>query len=414
MQHHFRFWVGMDWAKDNYQICVINSQRDIISEQVVDHNGSAISNFLTWLTKLSNDKPALIALSIEMPHGALVESLIERGFAVFSINPKQMDRFRDRFSVAGSKDDRLDALVLADSLRTDEHCFHRIQTDDPWTIQLREWSRAEQDTVEDINRAMNQFRQLLHRYFPQLLTLSPSADEPWLWELLEAGPTPQEAAKLKPTRIRKILSKHRIRRCSAEEVQEQLRTSPLRLAPGSADAISKHALLLLPKLRLLTAQRKNIATQIQQLLETLSKPEPGQPEQHRDAKILLSCPGVGRIIAATMLAEASEAIRNRDYHALRGYAGAAPITRRSGKQHIVIMRKACNPRLRDALYHWARVASMHEPRCKEQYSQMRQKGQTHGRALRGIGDRLLHMLIAMLNHGDLYQVDRRTPQTIAA
>jgi hypothetical protein len=50
-----------------------------------------------------------------MPHGPIVETLLERGFNVYSINPKQLDRFRDRFSPAGAKDDSREAEVLVTS-----------------------------------------------------------------------------------------------------------------------------------------------------------------------------------------------------------------------------------------------------------------------------------------------------------
>jgi hypothetical protein len=52
--------------------------------------------------------------------------LLERGFAVYAINPKQMDRFRDRFTVAGAKDDSRAAGVLGDSLRPDRRAFRRL------------------------------------------------------------------------------------------------------------------------------------------------------------------------------------------------------------------------------------------------------------------------------------------------
>jgi len=52
-----------------------------------------------------------VAVAIEVPRGAIVELLVERGFQVFAINPKQLDRFRDRHTVAGAKDDRRDAFV---------------------------------------------------------------------------------------------------------------------------------------------------------------------------------------------------------------------------------------------------------------------------------------------------------------
>src|ERR1035441_10399380 len=66
-----------------------------------------------------------------------------------------MDRFRDRHTVAGAKDDDLDAFVMADSLRTDQRCFHRVELDEPAILRLREWSRMEQDLQIDGNRPAN-------------------------------------------------------------------------------------------------------------------------------------------------------------------------------------------------------------------------------------------------------------------
>jgi hypothetical protein len=71
------------------------------------------------LQQLAQQSAESVAIGIEIPRGAVVETLVERRFAVYSLNPKQMDRFRDRHSVAGAKDDSRDALVIADSLRTD-------------------------------------------------------------------------------------------------------------------------------------------------------------------------------------------------------------------------------------------------------------------------------------------------------
>ncbi len=122
--------------------------------------------------------------------------------------------------------------------------------------------------------------------------------------------------------------------------------------------------------------------------------------------ILLSLPGVGRIVAATMLAEAPQPLAERDSHALCSYAGAAPVTRQSGKRRVVVvmmmMRQSCYPRLRDAPYHLARVNTQHDERGKKHYAELRGKGLSHGRALRGVADRLLGVLIAMLKTKMLY------------
>jgi transposase len=134
----------------------------------------------------------------------------------------------------------------------------------------------------------------------------------------------------------------------------------------------------------------------------------GQSGVHRDVAIILSLPGVGRIVAATMLAEASQALAQRDYHALRNYSGSAPITRQSGKKKVVLMRQSCNQRMRNALYHWARVSVQCDDHSREHYAQLRRVGHKHGRALRGVADRLLPVLVAMLKSGTLYDPQRRT------
>jgi len=410
----FKYYVGIDWASDSYQIYVIDGDGQVAREKKIEHSGDGIREGIEWLLELAAGDGSLLAVAIEMPHGAMVESLIENNVAVFAINPKQMDRFRDRHTVAGAKDDDLDAFVMADSLRTDEHCFHRVQLDEPAIIRLRELSRLDEDLQTDSNRLTNQLWEQLRRYYPQMLKLSPSAGEPWVWDLLESAPLPGDAAKLKPAKVKRILQAHRIRRVTAEQVLEQLRQPALQLAPGSAEAASEHMLMLLPRLRLLRQQRAGTAERMQGILSQLSAaPEPGQEREHRDAEILLSLPGIGLVVAATMLAEASQPLHQRDYQGLRNYAGAAPVTRRSNKKKVVVMRHACNERLRNACYHWARTSMQRDPRAKQLYAEMRRRGHSHGRALRGLADRNLAMLISMLKSGTLYDPAKRGSAALA-
>lgn len=405
--HAYQFFVGIDWGSQQHRVCLLNREGSIIEERSIEHSGNGVLELIQWLQSKTSAAPAAIAVAIEIPRGALVESLLEQGFAVFSINPKQLDRFRDRYSPAGAKDDRRDAFVLADSLRTDLHCFHAVRVDEPTLLRLRELSRLEDDVAREQNRLSNQLREQWHRFFPQLLQLSSAADEAWAWDLFQAAPLPAVAAKLSLTRITRILKAHRIRRLDAQQVQAALTRTPLRLAPGAAEAASEHALLLLPRLRLLQQQRLQIAKRMEAVLADLVAPDPAHASEHRDAAVLLSLPGVGRQIAATMLSEASHAIADRDYHALRAYAGSAPITRQSGKKAVVLMRRGCNERLRNALYHWSRCSVVHDPRSKQTYAQMRARGHSHGRALRGMADRWLAVLFSMLRQHTLYDPKQR-------
>ncbi len=405
MPEEYELFVGIDWASESHEVCVLNAERRVIDRKNIEHSGTGIAELADWLVRLSNNQPSRVAVAIETPRGAVVETLVERQIEVYSINPKQMDRFRDRHTVAGAKDDRKDAYVLADSLSTDRHLFHRVQLDDAQVIRIRELSRTEEDLAQEQVRIGHQLRELLRRYYPQMLNLCPGMDEAWFWDLIERAPSPEAARKLTRSRIENLLKANRIRRLNADQILAALKAPALQLAPGAVEAASEHVLLQIPRLRLLDEQRNDVARRIKSVLEEMS--EPGQLGEHRDAAIILSLPGVGQKVAATMLAEASQALAQRDYHALRSYAGAAPITRQSGKKKIVLMRNSCNPRLRNALYHWSRVSVQCDDRSRDHYAELRRVGHSHGRALRGVVDRLLAVLIAMLKSGTLYDPNRR-------
>jgi transposase len=152
-----------------------------------------------WISATAMAEAPEIAVSIEVPHGPIVETLMERGFAVHTINPKQLDRFRDRFSMSGAKDDRRDALVLADGLRTDRHCFRRIESVDAKVVELREWSRIAEDLQGERQRLVNRLRDQLWRYYPQMLDITPDLGADWLLDLWALAPMPAKARRLRET-----------------------------------------------------------------------------------------------------------------------------------------------------------------------------------------------------------------------
>jgi transposase len=402
----YSLFVGVDWGTEAHQVCVLAPDGQIVEERKVSHSATAVTEFLDWLSTKA-PQCASVAVAIETPHGAVVEELLARNFRVFAINPKQLDRFRDRYFPAGAKDDRKDAMVLASSLRTDRHCFRSVGVSEPLVVRLRALSRLDEDLNLCFQRHCSQLRQLLHRYFHHLLQLSPTADEPWVWALLELAPTPDRAAQLTLTRIEKVLRQCHIRRIDAGEILNVFRGPTFSLAPGTIDADSEHAIMLLPHLRLLHQQRLDVGHRIDRILEELSTPNEKTPSHSRDVELLFSLPGVGRLVTATLLAEAAPLLAERDYQGLRAYAGVAPVTRQSGKKAAVLMRYGCNLRLRNALYHWSRVSVQRDPRSREHYHRLRNKGHSHGRALRGIGDRLLALMCAMLRSQTLYDPSRR-------
>ena len=106
-----------------------------------------------------------------------------------------------------------------------------------------------------------------------------------------------------------------------------------------------------------------------------------------------------------MLTEAAGPLGRRDYAALRTLSGVAPVTKRSGKTCIVVMRYAAQVRLRNAVFHWARVAVLNDPKCRGRYEALRARGHSYGRALRGVADRLLGVACVLLQRQGLFDPD---------
>ena len=408
MTEQYAWFIGVDWGYTAHQVCLVDATGQIHETRRVDHDIVAIDACLAWVVTRTGATPAQIAVAIESPRGALVATLLERGFAVYAINPKQLDRFRDRHTAAGAKDDRRDAQVLGDSLRTDRPAFRRVRLDDPLVMQLRELAHVEADGKRDLSRLTNQLRDQVYRIAPPLLQLCPAADEPWFWTLLEQASTPAEQHRVTRTQVLTLLRAHRIRRVTAADVLTALQAPGFALAPGVIEATREALQLLIPHLRFVDAQRKRCATRQEALLAELrerpaSEAEPGE---HRDVEILASLPGVGRTVTVAMLTGATQPLATRDYDGLRTHVGVAPITKASGKRRVVHMRYACDERLREAAYHWGRVSVQHDQTSAAYYRALRARGQTHGRALRSVVDRWLRVLVAMLRHRTVYDPTR--------
>ncbi|MDE2645517.1 MAG: IS110 family transposase [Bacteroidota bacterium] len=414
----------MDWGFQSHCVCIVDAEGIVLGEKSFPHSGDGLHQLLDWILDCGVCEADRIAVAIEGPHGPIVDTVMERGVPVFAIHSKQLDRFRDRFSPAGAKDDRRDAHVLADAVRTDPQCLRNLDPMDSEVIQLREWSRMSDELTAQRTQLTHQVRTQFWRYFPQFLELKfplYSAVLHALWTLI---PTPSRARRVRLTSVEKVLKRHRIRRIRAKEVLAILKTTPLNVADGVQEAIVAN--LRLDQLALIETQLQEAEHAMQTLLETMAAasipapaPEDSEPTETAsepinpesapgDVNILESLPGVGTKVLATLLSEASGLIKARDYQGLRAFCGGAPVTRQSRKSRQVVRRKAGLGRLSNAIYHWSRVAIQHDPVSKAKYDALRDRGHTHGQALRSVADRLLAVACAMLRDQTLYDPSRQS------
>ena len=358
---------------------MLDAAGKVLGEREFEHGGAGLMQMADWLLAFATSDAGEVGVAVETPRGPVVESLMERGFAVHSINPKQLDRFRDRLSPAGAKDDRRDARVLASALRTDPHCLRRLEPTDPAIVELREWSRLSEELTRERVRLANQMREQLWRYYPQFLdAVDDDVAAPWSLDLWRSLPTPRGGQRVREVTLTRVLKQHRIRRIDPATLRARLRVPAIQLMPGAAEAAMTHVRLVVERLALVNRQLDHVRRHLDGLVHQLAEAAPADDpnasmedgpssKEPPDAAILLSLPGIGTKVLATLLAEGSDAVRRRDYHALRCLCGVAPVTRRSGKSLLVTQRRAAHDRLCDATYHWARVAAQRDPVSHEKY-----------------------------------------------
>src|SRR5258708_2015077 len=300
------WFAAVDWGSEKHQTCVLDAHGDVAGEREFPHSGAGLAELADWVQSITGEA-SITAIAVEVPHGPVVDVLLDRGFIVHSINPKQLDRLRDRSGVAGAKDDRRDAYVAADGLRTDRHLFRRLQAADPRIIELREWSRLAEELQQERVRLGNRLTYPLGRYHPQMLELTAAVAADWFLDLWAVAPTPAKAKHLRKARVEQLLKRYRIRRIDAETVLRSLHQPAIKVAEGVAEAASVHIRSLIVRLHLVNHEHRDADRKLDELCVAVDK-QAGIPEQGiapGDIAILRSLPGIGRVKPATRLAQGS-------------------------------------------------------------------------------------------------------------
>jgi transposase len=326
----------------------------------------------------------------------VVTALLAAGYQVYAVNPLASSRYRDRHSTSGAKSDRGDAKVLADLVRTDRHNHRQVAGDSDLAEAVRVLARAHQSAIWSRQRQVNALRSALREYYPAALaafgTDLAASDAV---AVLALAPTPHAGQALSRSKIASALRRAGRQRNidhRAGEIQAALRADYLHAPPAIAGAYGTAAR---SAIRLITAYTAEIAELEQALSEHF--------EQHPDAKIVRSLPGLGTILGARVLGESGDdRTRFTSPKSRKNYSGTSPITRASGRSRVVLARHARNRRLADALDQWAFCSLTQSPGARAYYDQLRGRGKTHRQALRQLANRWTGILHVCLQRGQLY------------
>ncbi len=359
---------GIDWARDDHAVSVVNARGREIHRCSVEHSAAGLRELLAVLARNGAAEAA-----IERPDGPVVDALLGAGITVVVISPNQVKNLRGRYGSAGNKDDRFDAYVLADTLRTDRARLAPLTPDSPATVSLRRACRARKDLVAHRVAVANQLRAHLRNAFPGAVGLFADIDSPISLRFLARFGTQDRAGWLSPRRLAAWLaSAGYCGRTDPAVLHARLAAAP-RGATGDDGIAQAHV----------TAALLAVLTTLVEQIKALSEQIAEQLALHADAHIFTSLPRSGTVRAARLLAEIGDCrARFPTPEALACLAGAAPSTRQSGKLRTVSFRWACDKQLRDAVTDFAGDSRRASPWATDLYNRARARGHDHPHAVR--------------------------------
>jgi transposase len=375
---------GIDWAERHHDVAVVDAAGRVLARRRIGDDAAGFTELTALLAEYAEGQPTVVDVAIETGRGLLVAALRAAGHRVFAINPKAVDRYRDRHGVAGAKSDPGDARVLADILRTDRDRHRPLPADSQTAQAIGVLARAHQDMVWARTQDANRLRSLLREFFPAALTAFPDLTTRTALAVLAAAPTPAAAAGLSRANLTDLLhaAGRGTRPADAARLAEIFAADQLRQPPAVEAAMGHAVHAIAATLTATTQSIKNLEAALDAAFN-----------QHPDGQTLRSLPGLGLILAARVLSEfGDDPTRFTDAASRRNYAGTAPITRASGRSRVVLARHIRNKRLADACYLWAFAALTKSPGARAYYDTRRAAGDHHNAALRRLGSKLLGQL----------------------
>jgi Transposase/Transposase IS116/IS110/IS902 family len=389
-----KVFVGHDWAEIHHDVLIEDEQGRRLERARLPEGVEGVARFHA-LVAAHVDDPSDVTIATETDRGLFVGALVATGYQVLAVNPMSTSRYRERHSTSGAKSDPGDAWVLAELARVDGHNHRPVAGDTDLAEAVKVLARAHQSMIWTRQRQLNQLRSVLREFFPAALEAFDELGSNDALAVLGIAPTPTIARGLSRSKIASALRRGgRQRRIDerAVEIQTVLRSPQLEAPTVIANAMGS-------TVSALVAVAVEMTTQIAGLEAQLAE----HFEQHPDAKIIRSLPGLGMTLGARVLSEfGDDPNRYADAKSRKNYAGTSPITRASGKQRVVLARYARNRRPADATYMWAFTALNASPGARIFYDQRRAAGNTHNRALRALANRLVGILHGCLRHNTHY------------
>jgi len=390
---------GLDWATEDHAVAIVDSGGQVVQRFTVAHTAAGLSELVRRLTKAGVGE-----IAIERSDRPVIDAVLEADITVVVISPNQLKSLRSLYGSAGNTDDRFDAYVLADTLRTDRARLRPLQPDSPATTTLRATVRARRDLVAHRVAVCNQLRAHLQKAFPGAVGLFAELDSPTSLAFLTRFDSQDRADWLSPKRLAAWLTAAGYSGRKDPALPHAHLTGAPRGATGEEGSALAHTT------RALIAVLTSLVAQIKSLSEQIGE----QLALHTDGHIFTSLPRSGTVRAARLRSEIGDCrARFPDPESLICLAGVAPSTRQSGKHTAVTFRWAVNKQLRDAVCDFAADSRRAHPWAAHLYNQAIARGKDHPHATRILARAWLYVIWHCWQDHTPYQpANHRSPQRL--
>jgi transposase len=382
MEHYY---LGLDWADEIHAIWVVDEKGSKVWAGKVKQTPEDLAEFGRRLYEWQSNGITVWA-ALEKPEGRIVDFLLNHTVSVYPLNPKAVDRARDRFRASSSKSDPFDARVIADFLRTDHGRLHPLLPNSPASQELKLLTSDYQRFVRQRTRLINQLTATLKEFNPRILEMFPDLNSPSTLDFLASYPAPVNLTNLTAPALRRFAREHRLHKETETRLWEQAKAPQLVIPPHVVRAKGRLVQALVAELRVVTKAVADYQSEIERFFASMPA-----------AEIAKTLPASkSGVTVPTIWAEIGD-VKERweSFRHLQAQAGTVPVTVSSGKHRESNFRFACNKRLRHALNQYSFVSLHQSEWALNYYNQQKERGHSHYEALRALSAKWLKIIFVI-------------------
>ena len=386
-------YAGVDIAKADHVIAAVDETGAEVARPMAFKNTEAgFERCVAWLESIAQTEDDVFVGMEATGHYwmACFAHLTAAGYRACVVNPMQVSAMRRLKGLSGVKNDRIDSLLVAETLRQGDYDETRLATDEVQA--LKQLTRYHQGLKQELATVKTQAICVLDAYFPEYAGLFSDMFGAASLKVLSECPTPSEAARKRASSIAKMLSEGSHGRLGADRaarVKAAARSSVgIRLGE---DAASFQIKTMVSQIEFLNATIAKVEREVEGLLERI---EPN----------ITTIPGVSITTGAQIVAEIGDVKRFKNAASIVKYAGLNSGVDESGKFSAegVPITKQGSPYLRRSLWLAANRARQFDPRLKAFYDKKRREGKPHRVAVTAVARKLCHVVYAVMRDGEPY------------